>query len=104
MVSTPSSSIEQAAKATRHQPSPPLASAIVATMYTTAANAESRYASGASWNFVPIWTPARDVAASAKIAYTATSTRPGPVAVLRCRSTPHLVQSQHHHRDGQAGD
>jgi hypothetical protein len=34
-------------------------------MYTTAANADSRYASGASWNLVAIWTAERAVAARA---------------------------------------
>ena len=52
--------------ATRREAASPRASDTVATTYTTAANADSRYASGASWNLVAIWTAERAVAARAK--------------------------------------
>src|SRR5262245_26250903 len=72
----------------------------------TAASAESRYASGASWNLVPICTPARALAASAKSPYTPTSTRPGPVLMASRTAAPELVdpQDQHGYHDRPHGD
>lgn len=64
-VITPASSTLIATVATRRAAASPLASDTVATMYTTAANADSRYASGASRNLVAIWTTERAVAARA---------------------------------------
>ena len=63
---TPTSSMLIATVATRREVASPRASDTVATMYTTAANADSRYASGAWWNLVAIWTAEREVAARAK--------------------------------------
>src|SRR5699024_6034571 len=52
-----------------------------------------------------ICTIAREVAPTAKMAYTAIRTRPGPVAVLRISATdrpPQLTHTQHNHRDSEA--
>src|SRR5215475_13229674 len=74
------------------------------------ARAESRYATGASWNLVASWNPARAVAASANRPYTPISTRPGPRLIRSgvptgvALATPHLVQAHHHDRVDQAGD
>src|SRR5215468_1111781 len=78
------------------------------------ARAESRYATGASWNLVANWYPARAVAASANRPYTPISTRPGPRLIRPPPlpgapagvplATPHLVQAYHHDRVDQAGD
>ena len=55
MTSTPTNSMQMEIVASFAQPGPGLASEIVATMYTTAAKAESRYAKGASAKCVAIW-------------------------------------------------
>src|SRR5215207_3354716 len=81
----------------------------------SAAAAESRYASGASLNFVMICTPARALAESAKIPYTNSRTRPGPVPIAASRGRVeaadgltngprrNLLQAQHENRNHQAG-
>src|SRR5215218_6755526 len=98
------------------RPRGPRARPTVATTYTTAASADSRYATGASPNRVAICTAARAPAASAKVPYTATRTRPGPDdpgpavsagAPRACRSRtgglPQLEQSPDHDADDHTG-
>ena len=65
ITTTPVNSNTMVAHATRYQVRPGRTRAIVATTYTTAASADSEYASGASSNFSTIWTSDRPVAASA---------------------------------------
>src|SRR5919106_72572 len=87
---------------------------MVATRYTSAANAESRKGTGASSNRVAIWYADLEVAATANNAYTAISIRPGPVLVAGDASgtdtVPQLLQPEdddrhrqgRHHQDGGA--
>src|SRR4051794_25919048 len=75
ITSTPANSKQIVSRAARRQPS---ASETVARIYTTAASADSVKATGASPKRSMIWNTERPVAAIARIAYTATRTRPTP--------------------------